>query len=59
MISIVWRYIWKGLEATEHLLCWSGSQSKRTPECEGESAIPYLHLDIPIWMNQALAEATH
>lgn len=58
-IFIVYRPIWKDLESTEHPLCWSGSQSKRTPEREGESAVPYLHLGIPIWVNQALAEATH
>lgn len=57
-LFIVCRYIWKGLESTEHLLHWSGSQRKRTLECDRESAIPYLHLDIPAWMNQALAEAT-
>lgn len=37
----VYIYIWKGLESTEYLLRWSGSQNKRTHEREWESTIPY------------------
>lgn len=40
-IFIAYMYIWKGLESTEYLLPWSGTQNKRTHEHERESTIPY------------------